>query len=466
MKTCTPFEAAQRLDGLARRRCRRRRRRRGEEEDDDAAWPMRQRRSATGGGGGVARRLGSAAAGAAVASAWLAGLAVAPCGGPFAIAVLGFAAGFAGSRQLARPDGADRCAARPMSFAERVASESGGAEREAEHCDEDGARKAITRLSAARPSRFRGRLTISPRAAPRITSSGGSAPVQRSKLTRALADQDLEAVDQPAAHSSAQAERRRRARRRPARRRRCGGSIQASGQVVDRVARVEPDRRRVDDDVAASGGHLDGASRRDRRPAASRARACGSRPPRRRPRPRAAPRPAARAAPPAPSTSAVCRAGRAGARRCSPPASVLSALIAPSSKVSVLAAPIARAAAARVVGQRERSQLVRDRHVRAAVARRRAARAPSPRTAPAARAASRSCQSRPSAANAALCIAGERLWATGWPSTPASGQQSAALGRVAARPRRAPRCSARRRALNSSSVSVKVCVPGLQGLTT
>ena len=216
---------------------------------------------------------------------------------------------------------------------------------------------------------FRSGWTLWPRV--RIASSGGSRPVQRSKDSAPC----LTSTSRPSTTSApprlrpglrrASRARRRRGRRRAAAgrsRRRGSSSIdvvrpRARPRSRSRPRRRPPAPRR--------------SPRRAPRRARWRARACGSRRSPRRPASRSA-QAAARPAPPAPSTSAVMPARRrAAARRAGPAASVLSAWIAPSSKVSVFAAPIARAASLGVVGQRERRLLVRDRHVRAAVARRR-----------------------------------------------------------------------------------------------
>ena len=134
---------------------------------------------------------------------------------------------------------------------------------------------------------------------------------------------------------------------------------------------AEPDRRAVDDDL----GRRRAAPPRARRARSASATArsgvrfqtATSAAPA-----RTSAQTAARAAPPAPSTSA--RPAGADPSVCasaaiSPGASVLSAWMAPSrSNVSVLAAPISRAASRRLVGERERGLLVRDRHVDAAEA--------------------------------------------------------------------------------------------------
>ena len=138
---------------------------------------------------------------------------------------------------------------------------------------------------------------------------------------------------------------------------------------------------------------------------------------------------------------ACARARARRARRCSPGASVLSAWIAPSGGEGqrVRGADRARALG-RLVGERERGLLVRDRHVRADEARLPAARGPSRRTARAGPGAAGSASPvRPSSASAALCIAGERLCATGQPRTPR--RASAALAaRRGSLPPRSARC--------------------------
>ena len=120
----------------------------------------------------------------------------------------------------------------------------------------------------------------------------------------------------------------------------------------------------------------------------------------------------ARALPPAPSTSAVRPRGRPGSAAMQAGrvgvVGVDRAVGAEGQRVG--RADRARASVA-LVGERERGLLVRDRHVRAEEAGGAAARGPSPRRARAGPAAAGSASpSGPSAASAALCIAGERLW--------------------------------------------------------
>ncbi len=144
----------------------------------------------------------------------------------------------------------------------------------------------------------------------------------------------------------------------------------------------------------------------------------------------------------------VAPAGDSGSAARSPGASVLSAAIAP---VGAEGQRVRRAdrpgALGRLVGQRERRLLVGDRHVGAdeAGAGQRAdglgeelRRDRQPLVAPVA---------SPSAASAALCIAGERLWATGQPRTPRRVDRYLDTSWATCRPRasRGLRCTSRRR---------------------
>ena len=260
--------------------------------------------------------------------------------------------------------------------------------------------------------------------ASRIASRGAVHAGPAFERRSALGDQDLQSVDHVGPSRSCRFEESRPA-----------GPVDhvhhaASGTQVIGLERKrlerghpgrEPDRRAVDDDLGRDRDPRRRARRAPRR-APRRARACGSRPPRRPRRPARAPTPRRARAPPAPSTSArpPGRVAHAAQRaRAAPGASVLSAWIAPSSNVSVLAAPIARAASARRVGERERRLLVRDRHVDAAEAgggqrahglREQLRRQRQRQVAPVVEARGRAAP--------ALCIAGEREWATGQPQTP------------------------------------------------
>ena len=199
-----------------------------------------------------------------------------------------------------------------------------------------------------------GRLDASRRAARRITSSGARAR-SRAEAQRALADQDLQTVDAPAAPASRPAAGARcRRPGRPGRpRTRIARGHRRQGQILERRGRVvQADRRAVDEQVGR---------RRRRRPRRRRGR-------RRAPRralgvrfqtatsaPGVAQRlRAARALPPAPRTSArraarARRARRAGrARRCCRRGSRPS-----GPNVSVFAAPIARASS---VARRRRAR--------------------------------------------------------------------------------------------------------------
>ena len=118
----------------------------------------------------------------------------------------------------------------------------------------------------------------SPRAARRMTSSGGSMPVQRSNEQGALADEQLEAVDDRQAARPAQPRRAASASRRRGRRNRRQRPFARSHRQAREAALSvgDPaDGRAVDEQAAGSGGHrrrrLDlGAGARDapaRRPA-------------------------------------------------------------------------------------------------------------------------------------------------------------------------------------------------------
>ena len=214
---------------------------------------------------------------------------------------------------------------------------------------------------------------------------------------------------------------------------------------------------------SAAAGRRRRLGRRARRRAARRARACGSRPrPRRRPR-RAAPRPPRARCRRRRARARVAPGGSTAARRAARARRCCRRAIRPSARsVSVLAAPIARARRGRLVGERERRLLVRDRHVRADEAGAPAARARSRRTAragpAAAGSASRSGRARRSAAS---CIAGERLWRDR-PAEHAADGISAPLSTSSAtcrRPRRARRCSAATSCWNCASVDEKACSP-------
>ena len=192
---------------------------------------------------------------------------------------------------------------------------------------------------------------------------------------RALADEDLQAVD-------GRARPRSRAARSSARAARAVDQVDDASRTPDGSAAAARRRRR-----GRRGVQLTSISA-----ATGSSTTCGRRAPRARSRVRfqhahrRRPACAAPRRPRAPSRRRRARARVARRRRRAPPgspgASVLSASIAPSSpKVSVFAAPIARAVVGRLVGERERRLLVRDRHVRAVEARRPGARGPSRRTA-------------------------------------------------------------------------------------
>ena len=154
-------------------------------------------------------------------------------------------------------------------------------------------------------------------------------------------------------------------------------------------------------------------------PAPRRARRSGSRPPPCAPS-RASAQTTARAEPPAPSTSARSPAGGAGRAASSPGASVLSARIASPSKLSVLAAPISARRGRALVGDapapppcggssrwRRRSPLAGIARTRSRELLGRDRRSPRRTT----RRRGRAPRARRSASP------GEREWATGWPST-------------------------------------------------
>ena len=201
-----------------------------------------------------------------------------------------------------------------------------------------------------------------------MVARGASRPVQRSRLSapwRTRTSRPSTTRDPPAAAHAASAVppsrvdqvHQHRGRLEPARGR--ASSVGLGG-------RVEPHRGGVDHDVRRARA-VGVGSPPGRGQLLAPARRCGSRP-RPRPPPRAAPRPRPGPRPPAPSTSALLPAGASPSAAISPGASVLSASIPRSVKVSVLAAPTAVAAGLARVGQRERGLLVRDGHVQARVA--------------------------------------------------------------------------------------------------